>query len=148
MGTPDRIEREISIDAPLDRVWGLVSEPGWWVGEGEDSGRQRRREGGLDVIDSRWGSFPVRVETVEPQTYVAYRWSSTAPGEVPSETNSTLVEFWLSERDGGTVVRVAESGFAALALTDEERESAFEGNTGGWAGQCDLLRTRAERVVA
>lgn len=27
----DRIEQQITINAPLDRVWQLVSEPGWWV---------------------------------------------------------------------------------------------------------------------
>jgi uncharacterized protein YndB with AHSA1/START domain len=148
MGTPDRIQREITIDAPVDRVWGLVTEPGWWVGEGEDSGKNRRREGDLDVIDSRYGRFPVAVETVEPKSYVAYRWASGFPGEIPAEGNSTLVEFWLSERDGGTLVRVAESGFASLTVTDEVRDRSFEGNTEGWAQQCGLLRTRAERVVA
>jgi hypothetical protein len=57
------------------------------------------------------------------------------------------VEFWLSEHDGGTLVRVAESGFASLAVTDEVRDSSFKGNTEGWAQQCELLRTRSERVV-
>ena len=27
----DRIEQQIVIHAPLDRVWDLVSVPGWWV---------------------------------------------------------------------------------------------------------------------
>jgi uncharacterized protein YndB with AHSA1/START domain len=27
----DRIEREITISAPLERVWDLVTESGWWV---------------------------------------------------------------------------------------------------------------------
>ncbi|MGI9002113.1 MAG: hypothetical protein ACR2GH_10630 [Pseudonocardia sp.] len=34
----DRIEREILINTPLDRVWDLVSEPGWWIGDGDRSG--------------------------------------------------------------------------------------------------------------
>lgn len=148
VGATDRIDREITINAPVGRVWALVTEPGWWVGEGEDSGRERRREGGLDVIDSPYGSFPVRVETVEPKTYVAYRWASGFPGEVPAEGNSTLVEFWLTEKDGGTLVRVAESGFSSLAVADEVGNGSFEGNTKGWAQQCELLRTRSERVVA
>ncbi len=28
----DRIERQVTINAPLERVWRLVSEPGWWIG--------------------------------------------------------------------------------------------------------------------
>jgi uncharacterized protein YndB with AHSA1/START domain len=146
MGARDRIEREITIDAPVERVWALVTEPGWWVGEGEESGKTRRHEGGLDVIESRHGSFPVRVEALEPTTYVAYRWASGFPGQIPAEGNSTLVEFWLTEKDGGTLVRVAESGFASLAVTDEVRDGSIEGNTKGWAQQCELLRTRSERV--
>jgi hypothetical protein len=31
----DRIEREIVIDATVARVWQLVSEPGWWIGDGD-----------------------------------------------------------------------------------------------------------------
>ncbi|MFD9663074.1 hypothetical protein ACFWAY_15825 [Rhodococcus sp. NPDC059968] len=31
----DRIEREIQIDAPIERVFRLVSEPGWFIGDGE-----------------------------------------------------------------------------------------------------------------
>lgn len=27
----DRIEQVIAINAPLDRVWELVTQPGWWV---------------------------------------------------------------------------------------------------------------------
>lgn len=30
----DRIERSIWIAADADRVWQLVSEPGWWVNDG------------------------------------------------------------------------------------------------------------------
>lgn len=27
----DSIERNITIAAPIERVWDLVTEPGWWV---------------------------------------------------------------------------------------------------------------------
>ncbi|GAB3508866.1 SRPBCC domain-containing protein [Amycolatopsis cihanbeyliensis] len=147
MGTPDRIEREILIDAPVERVWSLVTEPGWWISDaGDRAGRRRWREGDLEVVeDPRYGRFPVRLERTEPRQYVAYRWSSAFPGENPGEGNSTLIEFWLSERDGGTVLRVAESGFAALETTDEVRERAFGDNTGGWAEQLDVLKGLAER---
>jgi uncharacterized protein YndB with AHSA1/START domain len=147
MGTQDKIEREIAIDAPVERVWGLVSEPGWWVGDGDPSARRRRRDGDLEVIDhARFGSFPIRVESVEPQRYVSYRWASGFPGEDPGEGNSTMVEFWLSERDGGTLLRVVESGFASLAAEDEARERSVKGNTEGWAQQLGFIKASAERV--
>lgn len=147
MDNPDRIEREITIDAPLERVWELVVEPGWWVGDGDVSGQRRWRDGHLEVVDDpRCGRFPVRVETVEPWRYLAYRWASGFPGEEPGEGNSTLVEFWLSSDDGRTVLRVAESGFAGIDASEEARGRAVEGNTEGWAQQLDILRDYATHV--
>ena len=32
----DRIEREIHVDAPIERVFALVSEPGWWIEDGPE----------------------------------------------------------------------------------------------------------------
>ncbi|SDK59442.1 SRPBCC domain-containing protein [Nonomuraea jiangxiensis] len=147
MTVQDRIEREISIEAPLERVWDLITETGWWVGDGDRTGQQRRRDGDLEVVeDPKYGAFPMRVVSVDPRRYVSYRWASGFPGDDPVEGNSTLVEFWLSEQDSGTLVRVVESGFGSLAVTDEARESSVEGNTQGWASQLDLLKERAESV--
>jgi uncharacterized protein YndB with AHSA1/START domain len=146
MTVQDRIEREILIDAPVERVWSLVAEPGWWIGDGDRSAQRRRREGDLDIIeDPRYGVFPIRTEKVEPRDYVAFRW---LPVEGPSEESSTLVEFTLREQDGGTLVRVVESGFAALSVSDEERRKRVEGNTKGWEAQLGILRAAAVRVSA
>ncbi|HEX3782276.1 MAG TPA: SRPBCC domain-containing protein [Pseudonocardiaceae bacterium] len=144
MSVPDKIEREILINAGLGRVWELVSEPGWWIGDGEDVGLRRSTEGGLEIIDHpRFGRFPVKVEAVEPQRYLAYRWASAFRGAEPVGDKSTLVEFWLTEQDGGVLLRVVESGFAALATSQEDRQREFEGNTDGWRQQLDLVKSRA-----
>jgi uncharacterized protein YndB with AHSA1/START domain len=140
----DKIEREIHIKAGIDRVWDLVSQPGWWVGNGADDGATFVDEGEYHVVTHpKHGRFPVKVETARPRSYLAYRWASAFAGEEPTEGHGTLVEFWLSERDGGTQVRVAESGFASLAASDDARRSAFEGNTEGWRYELDLLARRA-----
>jgi uncharacterized protein YndB with AHSA1/START domain len=144
MTVQDKIEREIHINAGIDRVWELVSLPGWWVGEGVDDGATFTDEGEYHVVTHpKHGRVPIKVETVQPQNYLAYRWASAFIGEEPTEGRGTLVEFWLSERDGGTQVRVVESGFAALAATDEVRQQQFEGNTEGWRFELDLLAKRA-----
>jgi uncharacterized protein YndB with AHSA1/START domain len=91
------------------------------------------------------GDFPVRVEKVEPPTYVAYRWTSAFPGEELREDNSTLVEFTLTAEGDKTRLRVVESGFAALAGSQELRSQAVKDNTGGWPQVLDAFRTRAER---
>ncbi|AYY13906.1 serine/threonine-protein kinase BRI1-like 1 [Actinobacteria bacterium YIM 96077] len=149
MSTQDRIEQQVVIDAPVARVWKLVTEPGWWIGDGNDrTGQRRYRDGDLDVVeDPRFGRFPVRTETTEPQHYVSYRWASTFPGEDLRPDNSTLVEFWLSEHDGGTLLRVVESGFASLAVPDEARERSVNGNIEGWVEQLTAIQKRAEQSV-
>ena len=64
------------------------------------------------------------VERVEPPREFAYRWVHDAGVPVGGESVETEVSFSLSEVDGGTLVRLVESGFA-----DEEH---CKENTEGW----------------
>jgi len=75
-------------------VWDLVSQPGWWIGDGNPANRTIVQEG-----------------------------------------ESTLVELFLTEQGGGTLLRVIESGFASLAIPAQDRESAVEDNINGWEQQ-------------
>jgi uncharacterized protein YndB with AHSA1/START domain len=141
----DRIERETLIAAPLERVWSLVAQPGFWVAEEASLPGTVAREGESMVAkNAEYGEFPVRVEKVEPPTYLAYRWASAFPGAELRENNSTLVEFTLSPAGDKTRLRVVESGFAALAGSEELRSKAVEDNTGGWPQVLDALKKRAE----
>src|SRR5260370_22676012 len=98
----DRTERETVIEAPLERVWSLVAEPGFWVADKASLPGTAAKEGESMVAkNAEHGDFPVRVEKVDPPTYLAYRWASAFPGEALSEDNSTLVEFTLTP-DGAT----------------------------------------------
>ncbi|WP_371502432.1 SRPBCC domain-containing protein [Kitasatospora sp. NBC_00374] len=147
--TEDRIERETLIEAPLERVWSLVAEPGFWVADaGSVSGTVAREGESMVAKNSEYGEFPVRVEKVEPPTYLAYRWASAFPGEDLREDNSTLVEFTLTPEGAGTRLRVVESGFAALAASEELRSRAVKDNAGGWPQVLDAFRKRAEQAPA
>ena len=138
----DRIEEQILINAPLERVWDLVSEPGWWVPSTATTpvdhtpGRQVVRE------SERWGRFPIEVVRVEPRTYAAFRWASQAPGAELTPTNTTLVEFRLTPLGDAVRVNVVERGFAALP--EDVREQAWKDNTGGWQQELGSLKERAE----
>lgn len=89
-----RIERETLIAASLERVWSLVAQPGFWVADKASLPGTVAKEGESMVAkNAEHGDFPVRVEKVEPPTYLAYRWTSAFPGEELREDNSTLVEF-------------------------------------------------------
>jgi len=142
----DRIEREILIAAPLERVWSLVAEPGFWVADKASlQGTVARQGESIVAKNAECGDFPVRVEKVEPPTYLAYRWASAFPGDELRDDNSTLVEFTLTVEGDKTRLRVVESGFAALAGSEELRRQAVKDNAGGWPLELGALGTRAEQ---
>jgi uncharacterized protein YndB with AHSA1/START domain len=144
---PDRIEREILIDAPLDLVWTVVTEPehvGEWFG---DAATIDLRPGGEAVLTwDEHGSFRARVEKVEPPHTFSFRWARPADAE-PAAGNSTLVEFNLSEEGEGTRLRVVESGFAELDGSEDEKAKHAEENTRGWKAELDDLRKYASKLV-
>lgn len=132
----DRIERQVSINAPAQRVWDLVSEPGWYINDGAIVDHRIDYDGEVAVVtDPRHGTFRFRTVTLDPPNYAAFRWinsDASAESGLPDHA-STLVEFWIEERAGGGVIlKVAESGFASLGKTAEWRRQQVEGNTKGW----------------
>ncbi len=148
----DQIERETTIEAPVERVWALLTESehvGRWFG---DAGAEiDLRPGGEMVM--RWaehGETRGRVEAVEPHRRFAYRWAPYRDpgGTEPDEGNSTLVEFTLSAEGDATRLRVVESGFAALACSDEQRAKNLASNTEGWGLELGDLADYAAQVAA
>ncbi len=138
----DTIEREITINAPLERVWELVTQPehvGSWFG---DAGAEidLRPGGAIKVIWKDAGEIDGRVDRVEPPTLFSWRWDQGKAG-------STLVEFTLAPAGEGTLLRVVESGFNSLAATAEERRAKFDSHTEGWGIELGHLADRARVQV-
>lgn len=145
----DRIERETLIAASMERVWSLVAEPGFWASDEKGRTGVVAKEGeSMIARDAEAGEYPVRVEKVEPPTYLAYRWVSAYPGEELREDNSTLVEFTLTREGDKTRLRVVESGFAALPGSEELRRETVKDHTTGWSQCFDALKMRAEDASA
>ncbi|HEY3906287.1 MAG TPA: SRPBCC domain-containing protein [Streptosporangiaceae bacterium] len=140
----DRIEQTITIDASLDRVWELVSEPGWWV-PATLTGPIDHTPGHQVIRESeKWGRFPVEVVRVDPKTYAAFRWASQDPGAELTAGNTTLVDFRVEPVTDAVQVTVVESGFAALEVPADVREQAWKDNTGGWLMELGSLKERSE----
>lgn len=149
----DRIEQDILIAAPPERVWALVAQPGFWVvpegGTIAAADTPAEARGGSRTVRKHpeYGSYPVIVVRSDPPQYIAYRWSSAFPGQEPDQGNSTLIEFTLSPEGTATRLRVTESGFARLTASEAKRRKALDDNTDGWAKVLDLLRNHVERLL-
>jgi uncharacterized protein YndB with AHSA1/START domain len=150
--TSDQIERETVIAAPVERVWALLTEAehlGRWFG---DAGAEidLRPGGALSLSWEQHGTVRGRVVDVEPLKRFSYRWAVLREphGSDPVEGNSTLVEFTLRSEGDRTMLRVVESGFAALDAPAEKQAERVEDNRKGWGSELDELRDYAERVHA
>lgn len=150
----DRIEKQVQLRAPLQRVWAAISDAeqfGRWFGvrfdgpfaegqtvtatitptevDAEVAKRQQPHAG----VTSRW-----QIVAVEPPRRFAYRWPID-PGNADA---TTLVEFTLDEVSDGVLLTIVESGFDAIP--EPRRGSSFEANAEGWAVQTDLVRRYLE----
>jgi len=140
MFVPEQIEHDVFVDAPVERVWTVITEAehvGAWFG---DSAEIDLRPGGAMTL--KWkehGSFPARVETVEPPSRFSFRWARPAGAE-PRDGNSTLVEFTLAPEGEGTRLRVVESGFRTLDAKDAEKATYASENTKGWQIELEDVR--------
>jgi uncharacterized protein YndB with AHSA1/START domain len=145
----DRIEREVVIAAPPERVWEIITQAehvGEWFG---DSAEIDLRPGGTMML--RWekhGTHYATIDKIEPPRYFSYRWNPTVTGEKPGNDDSTLVEFTLTPHDNQTLLRVVETGFSRLQVTDDKRAEQFENNSEGWAIQLQDLRAYVDGLAA
>jgi uncharacterized protein YndB with AHSA1/START domain len=148
----DRIEQEIVIDAPVERVWSVLTEPehvGRWFGQGVPAPIDLRPGGIMTVDHGEYGTFPTRIVKVDAPRYFSYLWASAYPGQEATEENSTLVEFRLVPDGNATRLRLVESGFASLEIPAEKQATAsYESHTTGWTGMLDRAKQYAERPAA
>jgi uncharacterized protein YndB with AHSA1/START domain len=138
----DSIERDVLIDAPVETVWSIVTEPEQIARWFADQAEVDLRPGGELLLkfgaDAEGAGV---VERVERPTLFSFRWVS------PEETRDmaaaaghyTLVEFRLRAEGQGTRLSVVETGFAGLEGTDEENAALAERHTGGWGMFLDRL---------
>jgi uncharacterized protein YndB with AHSA1/START domain len=146
----DRIEREIDIDAPIEVVWTVITEPEHitsWFTDSVELDVRPGAEGrfGWDIKETnRTFVVNLRVERLDPPHFFSFRWNYP-DGVEPTETNAPLVEFSLEARGDSTRLRLVESGIAKLDRSDEDKETYFTGHTSGWLRIIDQLRDYAPK---
>jgi uncharacterized protein YndB with AHSA1/START domain len=166
----DRIEKQITLRAPVSRVWRAIADAkefGGWFGVKLEGGFAPGKtitgtfDEGLDeavIADyqKRLGLPPSKVkmpdknavfctvERIEPEHYFSFRW---IPYGIDAEADpqrepTTLVEFRLEKVVEGTLLTIVESGFDRVPA--HRRERAFRMNEGGWAAQAENIRKYVE----
>ena len=140
----DRIEKQITLDAPRSRVWRALTEVkqfNAWFGVSmatpfapgaEVSGQISFR--GEQLTMTIW------IETMEPERFFSFRWHPYAieRGVDYAAEPTTLVSFTLEDADAGTRLTIVESGFDAIP--ESRRAKAFTMNSNGWNGQAENIR--------
>ncbi|HEX5354543.1 MAG TPA: SRPBCC family protein [Rhodanobacteraceae bacterium] len=155
MSSNDRIEKQVLLKAPRERVWRALSEAGQfgaWFGvrfdgpfiEGE---RQTGRIVPTQVDDEiaamqkplEGTPFEWLVEKVEPMKRIAFRWHPFGIDKNVDYSSEpmTLIVFELHDAPEGILLTVTESGFDKLP--PERRAKARAANEEGWMHQMNLI---------
>lgn len=131
----DSIVRELNFHAPIERVWAAITTPAelsQWFGSRAEF---ELIEGGLGYFE--WqeeceGKFAMRIETIAPPDYFAWRWMAKQDTPFTYEA-STLVEWQLTSAPSkGTKLVLIESGF----IQSKQRQM----NVQGWEQELADLR--------
>lgn len=139
MAVPDRIRKELTLQAPRDRVWRTLTDPAellrWFP---THAAELELRPGGALHLSWQHDSDEGIVDEVEPGSRLVFRWRPLG-----SERPYTRVTITLDDApDGATRLVLVEDGFAELAT--DVREQAITGNTRGWGEELEELRASVE----
>ena len=138
--TTDRIERQVQLNSPRARVWRTLTDSkefGQWFGVdltapftpgATVTGRITSK--GYEHL-----TFDLVVDTIEPERLFSFRWHPYGidPNVDYSKEPMTLIVFTLEPANGGTLLKVVESGFDKIPAS--RRAKAFEMDASGWTGQ-------------
>jgi uncharacterized protein YndB with AHSA1/START domain len=147
----DTIERDIFIEAPVEKVWELVSVPGWWINEGTlDLDSVEWLDGNRAVVH-HCDAGDILVERLEAEAprSATFRWLVSGaevrrPEAAEDQFLYTRVTFTLTPESGGTRLAVTECGFAAAAMEEKARRRAYADNSEGWKIELDAARVYLE----
>jgi uncharacterized protein YndB with AHSA1/START domain len=141
----EKIEREISIQAPIATVWEVITKPEyisqWFCSQAEID----LRRGGKGKLS--WEAFEAPLEIVEVEKPHLFSFLWVAPDEETKPTHQqTLVAFRLTEAGAETKVCLTESGFEKLEITTEQKANLIANHTTGWGEFLSGLQRCAQNI--
>ena len=145
MGT---LEREVYVDAAPETVFDVVSRPEhireWWP---DDAAYDLvpGANGQVSFGDPADGGKVVglTILEVDPPRSFTFRWTQE-PGETAVAGRSLMVTFALTPHDGGTLLRLTETGFREMGWEAAVLEEQYRDHEQGW----DYFLTRIAPYVA
>ncbi len=134
---PDRIERDILVDAPIEVVWSVLTElehiSAWFT----DAVELDAREGGAGTLTwihgdaARQVTVALRIERLDRPRFFSFRWNFP-PGEEPTDRNAPLVEFTLTPEGERTRLHLVESGIRMLDRSEDQKATYADEHSSGW----------------
>ena len=142
----EKIEREISVQAPIATVWDVITKPEYinqWFGSQVEIDV---RPGGKGKLS--WGEdveAPLEIIEVEKPHHFSFLW--VAPDEETKPTQQqTLVAFRLTEDGAATKLSFTESGFEKLEITAAQKANLIANHTPGWEDFLSKLQRCAQNI--
>ncbi len=142
----DSIEREVMINASVDTVWAVITTPEHinnWLWDFADIDL---RVGGAMKLAGTYKDKPFAyqavIEHLDPPHVFAFRWAENDW----VDGGSTRIEITLSAEADGTRLRLVESGFTGLQISDERRDELFQDISGGWSNELRQLVDYVEKA--
>jgi len=150
MPVRDAIEREMVLSSPRSEVWAALTTSdglaGWWA----DRIDVDARAGGTMRFHfgDEHGTSDAEIDLFEPEDRFAYFWQPFADLDEAKDYPDlrTRVEFVLTDHADGTLLRLIETGFAALPNAIAAR--SLEDNEGGWTAELGHLERYLRTGVA
>ncbi|GAA1489743.1 SRPBCC domain-containing protein [Brachybacterium sacelli] len=141
---PDEIVRSIRIDASAETVFDLISEPGWFINDGEYREHEITVDGATaTVVDPVHGEFSIGTLELDRPRRAVFQWLGGEVGALEDFPSNTI-EFTIEPAGDGVELTVREVGFAGISPDAVERRTRFEDNTQGWIEELGVAKTRAE----
>ena len=148
------IEREIHVDATPEVVYEVISTPEhlreWWPDEAELDGTEPGATGVLTFADGTNPTahvVPLTVVEATPPRRFSFRWTHEL-GTAASASNSLLVTFDLEAADGGTRLRMTETGFREKGWEAAVLEEQYHDHVSGWDHFLPRLRSYVAGLVS